>query len=341
VTAALIRDAGQAARILLDGGLVVLPTETVYGLAGRADLPDTVARIYSTKGRPVGHPLIVHVADGAQAMAGAWAASANPLALKLTEKFWPGPLTVVVPRGPRSGDNVTGGQDTVALRVPSHPLTREVLQCMDELDPAGAPHGVAAPSANRFGHVSPTTSAHAMSELGELLRDTDAILDGGTCAFGVESTIVDCSGTEPAILRPGGVSAEDIAEACGVSVASLRDTDSGIRVPGSLPSHYAPTATVILEPDLLAAEAVLAAMLESGMPAHLQGFLALADVPTPEGVLRLAAPQTNADYARDLYAALRAADDQGLSLVVAIPPADESGMGAAVIDRLRRAAAPR
>lgn len=341
MTAALIRDADHAARILLAGGLVVLPTETVYGLAGRADLPDTVARIYATKDRPVGHPLIVHVGDGVAAMSGTWAASTNPLALTVTEKFWPGPLTVVVPRGPRAGDNVTGGQDTVAIRVPSHPLTRAVLQRMDELDLAGAPHGLAAPSANRFGRVSPTTAAHAISELGELLTDTDAILDGGTCAFGVESTIVDCTGTEPKILRAGGVSAEDIAEVCGVSVDSLRGNDSGIRVPGSLPSHYAPHAAVIVEPDLRAAEAVLATAQESGMPAHLQGFLALARVPTPQGVHRLASPDTSADYARDLYAALRSADDHALALVVAIPPADEAGLGAAVIDRLRRAGAPR
>ena len=341
MTARLVSSVEQAARILLNGGLVVLPTETVYGLAGRADLPATVARIFSTKGRPSDHPLIVHVADGAAAMANTWAAHATPVAALLAQALWPGPLTVVVPRGPRAGDDVTGGQDTVAIRVPSHPMIREVLQHMDSVRPLDAPHGVAAPSANKFGRVSPTTAAHAMSELGDILTPADAILDGGTCAYGVESTIVDCTADVPRILRPGGVSAEHIAEVCRVSVAQLQPVDTEIRVPGSLASHYAPLATVLVLPDAQSARVELAARLEAGVSAARLGLLALAHIPTPDNVTRLAAPETNADYARVLYAALREADDTGVSLVVAIPPTDASGMGAAVIDRLNRAAASR
>ena len=341
MAARLISSVEQAARMLLNGGLVVIPTETVYGLAGRADLPETVSRIFSTKGRPSDHPLIVHVADGAAAMANTWAAHATPVADALAQAFWPGPLTLVLPRGPRAGDNITGGQDTVAIRAPSHPLTREVLQHMDSARPQDAPHGVAAPSANRFGRVSPTTAAHAMSELGEILTPADAILDGGTCDFGVESTIVDCTGDVPRILRPGGVSAEEIAEVCGVNVAHLQPVDSKIRVPGSLASHYAPLATVLVLPDEQSARVELAARYESGVAAVRLGLLAPAHIPTPDNVTRLAAPETNADYARVLYAALREADDRGVSLVVAIPPDDVSGLGAAVIDRLYRAAAPR
>jgi len=330
-----------AAQALLDGHLVVLPTETVYGLAARADDPDAVQRIYAVKGRPAGHPLIVHVADGVGALSGSWGADAVPLARMLAEEFWPGPLTIVVPRGPRTPDIVTGGQSTVAIRVPSHPVARAVLLRMDELDPDGAPHGLAAPSANAFGRVSPTRMEHATAELADRLGPDDLILDGGPCEVGVESTIVDATGPAPRILRPGGVSAEEIAAACECAVEQVRDGASDIRVPGSLPSHYAPSARVILSPDLDAAMALLMAHAEAGATAKQVGLIAPASDPTPEGVVRLTAPVDSDDYARGLYAALRAADEQDLALVVAIPPTYDDGPVEAVLDRLQRAAAPR
>lgn len=331
----------EAAQALLDGALVVLPTETVYGLAARADDLAAVQRIYSVKGRPAGHPLIVHVADGLGALSGTWGADATPLARALAEEFWPGPMTLVVPRGPRTPDMVTGGQATVAIRVPSHPIAAAVLRRMDELDPQGAPHGVAAPSANVFGRVSPTRLEHAAAELADRLSPADVLLDGGPSEVGVESTIVDCTGDLPRILRPGGVTAEEIAAACGCSADQVRNGPSEIRVPGSLPSHYAPAARVILSPDLSAAMALLIAQAETGSPTVRIGLIAPAHEPTPEGIERLAAPATSDDYARDLYAALRRADEAGLSLVVAIPPGEDDGPVEAVLDRLQRAAAPR
>ena len=335
------QDIDIAARALLDGALVVLPTETVYGLAARADDPDAVQRIYDVKGRPAGHPLIVHVADGMAALSGVWGGDAVPLARSLAEEFWPGPMTLVVPRGPRTPDIVTGGQATVAIRMPSHPVAAAVLMRMDELDPSGAPHGVAAPSANRFGRVSPTTFADARAELAHRLGPRDVLLDGGPSEVGVESTIVDCTGDLPRILRPGGVTASEIAAACGCTVDHVREGATDIRVPGSLPSHYAPDAQVVVSPDLQAAIALLMAHVEAGASVDRIGLIAPASEPTPEGVRRLAAPATSDDYARDLYAALRRADSDALALVLAIPPSDDDGPVDAVIDRLHRAAAPR
>jgi L-threonylcarbamoyladenylate synthase len=334
-------DIDTAARALLQGALVVLPTETVYGLAARADDPAAVQRIYDVKGRPPGHPLIVHVADGLAALSGTWGAQASDLARTLATEFWPGPVTLVVPRGPRTPDIVTGGQSTVAIRVPSHPVAAAVLRRMDEIDPSGAPHGVAAPSANRFGRVSPTTYRDAHGEIAHHLGSGDIVLDGGRCEIGVESTIVDCTGPLPRILRPGGVTAEQIAEVCQCSPEQVRDGATDIRVPGSLPSHYAPDAQVVICPDLHAAIALLMAHVEAGASVHRIGLIAPASEPTPEGVQRLAAPVTSEEYARELYAGLRRADAEGLALVLAIPPADDGGPFDAVLDRLHRAAAPR
>jgi len=330
-----------AAQALLDGALVVLPTETVYGLAARADDPVAVQRIYQVKGRPAGHPLIVHVADGLAALSNTWGADAAPLPRLLAEEFWPGPLTLVVPRGPRTPDIVTGGQATVAIRVPSHPVAAAVLRRMDELDPQGAPHGVAAPSANVFGRVSPTSLEHAADELADRLGPDDVMLDGGPSEVGVESTIVDCTGDLPRILRPGGVTVDEIAAVCDCTPQQMHDGVSDIRVPGSLPSHYAPRAQVIISPDLQAALALLMAHVEIGAQAQRVGLIAPASEPTPEGVQRLASPQGSDDYARSLYAALRRADTDDLALVLAIPPTPDDGPVEAVLDRLQRAAAPR
>lgn len=330
------QDPEVAARALVAGHLVVLPTETVYGLAGRADRPATVARIYSVKGRPTDHPLIVHVADPQVAIgagAQAWARSAPRWVRPLLDAEWPGPMTVVLPRAARAGDDVTGGQDTVALRVPGHPIALAVLRAMDELEPDQAPHGVAAPSANRFGSVSPTTVGHVLADLAGWTAD-DVALDGGACQVGLESTIVDATGLAPRILRPGAVSAGRVAELTGRDVLGI--DGSIVRAPGMLPSHYAPSATVeIADPNEVS---TLVARAHS--PGTV-GLIAPVEVPTPAGAVRLAEPGDDAAYARGLYAALRAADVAGLTRVIAVPPSVDTGLRAAVLDRLQRAAAPR
>ena len=316
----LVTDPLVAAAALAQGHLAVLPTETVYGLGARADDPAALARVYATKGRPADHPLIVHIAD-LDALH-AWSADVPFYAARLAERFWPGPLTLVLPRSIRALDAVTGGQDTVALRLSEHPMFRAVLDALAR-DTGDDAIGIAAPSANRFGGVSPTTAQHVVDELGSLLQDRDVILDGGACGVGVESTIVDCTGDVPVILRPGAVSANDVREVTGLDLG----TRSDVRAPGTLASHYAPAARVTI---IAAADAS-----EVQPPA---GLLALASVPTPPGVVRLSAPETVDDYARVLYAALREADALHLPSVVAIAPSPE-GIGAAVIDRLTRAAA--
>lgn len=339
-------DPRAAAEALLSGGLVLLPTETVYGLAARADDPAAVARVYAVKGRPERHPVIVHLADPQAAIdpqsPGTWVSARPDFARDLAVAFWPGPLTVVLPRSSRATDDITGGQDTVALRVPSHPLAREVLQAMDDLDPEGAPHAVVAPSANRFGRVSSTTIQHALDELGDLLDpERDVALDGGPCSVGLESTIVDCTGDAPRILRPGGVTAADVVETAG-AMAALASSTSTPRVPGALPSHYAPQAHIAIAIDGEAAEAYADAAQEGGLEAERIALLAPASVPDLPGVMRLAAPVTNEDYARGLYAALREADARGIEFIVVVPPPpDVEGIATAILDRLRRAAAPR
>ena len=318
----LTADPAVAAAALADGHLAAVPTETVYGLGARADLPHAVARVYAAKGRPADHPLIVHVRD-AQA-AWSWASHVPMWAHALAEAFWPGPLTLVLPRSARAGDFITGGQDTVALRVSAHPGFGQVLDQLATLldDPSV---GVAAPSANRFGRVSPTTAQHVADELTEALGPHDVILEGGPSRVGVESTIVDCTGPAPVILRPGHVSAEQVQQVTGTATGE----HSTVRAPGTLASHYAPRAAV----SLISAEA-----LNDLQPQDARtGLLALASIATPPGIVRLAAPENADDYARDLYSALREADALELSRVVAIPPSP-AGIGAAVIDRLERAA---
>ena len=338
----LTEDPRAAAAALLRGALVVLPTETVYGLAGRADDPAAVARIYATKGRPSLHPVIVHVADPRldPSAPGSWVREAPDYARKLAAACWPGPLTLVLPRSARATDDVTGGQDTVALRVPAHPLALAVLRGMDDLDPSGAPHGVAAPSANRFGHVSPTTVAHALADLGDRLTPDDLAIDGGACEVGVESTIVDCTGPRPRVLRPGRIGIADIEQVTGL--AADDSMTSGIRVPGALPSHYAPAASIALAPDVEALQAYVDAAVEGGTTPARIGVIASAEITTPEGTTRLLEPESLDAYARGLYDALRRADVSGIAFIVAVPPsADTAGVSEAITDRLRRASAPR
>ena len=317
----------QSAQALLAGHLVAFPTETVYGLGADATNAAAVARIYSVKGRPADHPVIVHIAsiDGM----GDWASDIAQYAVLLARAFWPGPMTLVVKRSALAGDFITGGQDTVGLRVPAHPVALGLLEAFVRV----GGKGVAAPSANRFGNVSPTTAQAVVDELGEYLGDEDQIIDGGPCQVGVESTIIDCTGDFPRILRPGAVTAAMVQQCTGLQVVGGTDAVAGvgvdgvagpgdreIRVSGSLESHYAPVAHVVLDQ----------------VPVAGQGLIAMADIATPDGVVRLAAPKDTAEYARVLYSALRAADQLGLTTVVAVAPLGQD-VAIAIRDRLMRA----
>ncbi len=302
----------DAAANLLAGGLVAFPTETVYGLGANACNADAVARVYSVKGRPADHPLIVHVAS--MDALGDWASDVPEYAIALARDFWPGPMTLVVRRSELAADFVTGGQDTVGVRVPNHPVALGLLEAFVR---AGG-RGVAAPSANRFGNVSPTSAKAVSDELGEYMADGDLILDGGACDVGVESTIIDCTGDIPKILRPGAITQDMIELTTGLDVLDAHGV--AIRVSGSLDSHYSPQATVVLDQS----------------PVAGQGFIAMADVETPEGVVRLAAPKNDDEFARVLYVALRTADEQGLKSVVVIQP-EGDGIAVAIRDRLKRA----
>ena len=314
-----------AAKNLLAGHLVAFPTETVYGLGADATNSKAVARIYAVKGRPADHPLIVHCSS----MYGMndWAAEIPEYAIALARDFWPGPMTLVLQRSELAQNFITGNQETVGIRVPDHTLALALLQAFEKI----GGKGVAAPSANRFGHVSPTTAQAVSQELSDYLTLNDQILDGGSCAVGVESTIIDCTGPIPKVLRPGAVTVEMIEQSTGISrelitltnTASTINVDeiSDIRVSGSLDAHYAPAAKVILDQT----------------PISGQGFIALVDIPTPPGVIRLASPTNAADFARDLYAALRKADDYSLATVVVAQPTG-NGLAIAIRDRLSRAA---
>jgi L-threonylcarbamoyladenylate synthase len=303
---------GDAAGVLKSGGLVAFPTETVYGLGADACNEMAVARIYSAKGRPADHPLIVHVAS--MDSLGDWAADVPAYAIALARDFWPGPITLVVKRSELAGDFVTGSQDTVGIRVPNHPVALGLLEAFAK---AGG-KGVAAPSANRFGNVSPTTAQAVSDELSDYLAESDLILDGGACAVGVESTIIDCTGVVPKILRPGAITEEMIEHSTGLDVLDAGGV--AIRVSGSLESHYSPIAKVVLDQSPLAG----------------QGYIALADVVSANGVIRLAAPTTHDEFARVLYSALRAADELGLNTVVVTQPGG-NGIAIAIRDRLMRA----
>jgi L-threonylcarbamoyladenylate synthase len=304
---------GDAAAALINGGLVAFPTETVYGLGADACNETAVARIYSVKGRPTDHPLIVHVAS--MDLLGDWAADVPAYAIPLARDYWPGPMTLVVTRGELAADFITGGQDTVGVRVPNHPVALGLLEAFAR---AGG-KGVAAPSANRFGNVSPTTAQAVSDELSDYLAMNDVILDGGACAVGVESTIIDCTGDVPKILRPGAITQEMIKHSTGLDVLDAGGV--AIRVSGSLESHYSPIAKVILDQSPLAG----------------QGFIAMAEIATPAGVIRLSAPINSSEFARTLYSALREADSKGLTEVIVIQP-DGFGIEVAIRDRLNRAA---
>ncbi len=291
----------RALEILRNGGLVAIPTETVYGLAGDASNETAVRKIFEAKGRPADHPLIVHIAAAEQL--GDWAASIPNAAEILADTCWPGPLTLLVPRAAHVLNVVTGGRETVGVRVPAHPLTTELL------DRFGG--GLAAPSANRFGKVSPTTAAHVVADLGS---QVDYVLDGGPCPVGVESTIVDSTVNPPQILRPGGISSEDIRELLGDAHA---DADGPSRASGMLTSHYAPRARVVLVASSEEATVVATAVPGAWIIDHSDDLAA---------------------YAHSLFAELRAADQGGAETIIAVMPAAR-GLGHAVRDRLTKAAA--
>ena len=301
----------NAAASIAQGHLVAFPTETVYGLGADASQESAVAKIYAAKGRPADHPLIVHISsmDGI----GYWANEISEYAIALARTFWPGPMTLICKRSDAAKDFITGGQETVGLRVPDHAVALALLDAAQKI----GVRGIAAPSANRFGHVSPTTAEAVREELDQYLSPGDAILDGGPSQVGVESTIIDCTGSNPHILRPGAITQVMIEEITGLKVT---DSENEIRVSGSLENHYAPKARVILDTE----------------PQTGEGFIAPSDVPTPDGVIRLASPSSVEEYARVLYSALRDGDAQGLSKICVVPPSG-TGLGIAVRDRLIRA----
>ena len=304
----------NAAKALIGGALVGIPTETVYGLAADAENEAAVARIYSVKGRPQDHPVIVHI--GSVDYLTKWAINIPDYALKLANEYWPGPMTLILERSEIAKDFITGGQETVGLRVPAHATT---LALLEEFHKLGG-NGIAAPSANRFGAVSPTNAEAVQSELGEFLDESrDLIIDGGQSLVGVESTIIDCTEGFPIILRPGAISIEMIFGTTGLM--SKPNIDSKIRVSGSLEHHYSPKAKILL----------------NGKVGHGDGFIALDYVVTPEGAVRLASPTTLEEYARILYATLREADKIGINRIAVIPP-EGDGIAIAIRDRLARAA---
>lgn len=312
----------DAVAVLARGGLVAFPTETVYGLGADAADAAAVGRIFAVKGRPAGHPLIVHVAGTEDLLR--WAESVPASARRLAEALWPGPLTVVVRRADHVPPAVAGGRATIALRSPAHPVAAALLEAFGG--------GIAAPSANRFGRVSPTTADHVRADLGD---DVDLVLDGGPCRVGVESTIVDCTGNEVVILRPGGVPAEVLEDILGEPVVR-RAGPGAPAAPGTLASHYTPRARLVVAGSVDEALArAAAAVVGAGA-----GVLLPRAVVVPAGVTLLVADEDPAAYARVLYARLRQADRLGLDLLVAVAPPEE-GVGVAVADRLRRAATPR
>jgi L-threonylcarbamoyladenylate synthase len=309
-TASTIKDAATS---LINGDLVAFPTETVYGLGADAGNEMAVKKIYQVKGRPSDHPLIVHISNLKQL--DKWAREIPEYAIKLARSFWPGPMTLILPRTQLAKDFITGGQDNVGIRIPDQTLA---LALLTEFEKQGGA-GVAAPSANRFGKVSPTTAAAVEAELGAFLDSKDLILDGGACEVGVESTIIDCTTQTPIILRPGAITHSMIKDATGIEPDTTNKVDT--KASGLLESHYSPSAKVILDQT----------------PRAGDGFIALSNIKTPQGVIRLAEPKNNIEYAKVLYQALRSADEQQIKTVHAhLPTGDD--IAQAIIDRLNKSA---
>jgi L-threonylcarbamoyladenylate synthase len=311
-TASIIKDAALA---LKQGHLVAFPTETVYGLGADATNEKAVARIYEVKGRPTDHPLIVHISSINNL--DKWAKDIPEYAVRLARAFWPGPMTLILPRTPLAKDFITGGQNNVGIRVPVQTVARALLR---EFEALGG-QGIAAPSANRFGKVSPTTADHVNKDLESYLKKSDLILNGGSALVGIESTIINCTQSQPKILRPGAITASMISEMLDLN-HELEDQNlsNQIRTSGLLKSHYTPIAQVILNEK----------------PLEGDGLIAPLSHATPSGVIRLASPSNNEEYARVLYHSLREADRKNLKRICVVTP-ENIGIGQAINDRLNHA----
>jgi L-threonylcarbamoyladenylate synthase len=307
----------NAALALIEGHLVAFPTETVYGLGADATNQKAVTRIYEVKGRPKNHPIIVHISS--LEVLCTWAVDIPEYALELATAFWPGPMTLLLNRTSLVGDFITGGQEKVGIRIPSHALANALLK---EFESKGG-LGIAAPSANRFSKVSPTNPLDVSEELSNFLSPNDLILNGGQCDIGLESTIIDCTERGPIILRPGAITDKMIESKLNLSILSKKanNYDNKIRTSGLLQVHYSPEAKVFL----------------SGTPKYGDGFIALSNFDTPQGAVRLASPSNNQEYAKLLYNALRKADQSQIKNIFIIPPKGE-GIALAIRDRLNKCA---
>ncbi len=340
----------SCADVVRAGGLIGLPTETVYGLGADADNASAVARIFAAKGRPADHPLIVHVSarDGGMAGVAHYAAQVPPFAQQLMSAFWPGPLTLILPRREGVGAVAAGGHNSIGLRCPAHPAAQALLRALYDAPAGQAPiWGIAAPSANRFGRVSPTTAAHVQSELGDELP----ILDGGPCDLGIESTIIDCTRGAPVLLRPGSISRTQIEQACGRKLLSteeqLAQEEKGLAAPkasGTLESHYAPNATVRLmdAKALQAALTMLGSAIDQAPGDGAPTIAVYARAPlrkVPRAILLRPMPSAASVAAHELFSVLREFDAKGVKLIwIETPPETLDWEG--VRDRLQRAAAP-
>jgi L-threonylcarbamoyladenylate synthase len=307
-------DIKKAAKALKDGHLVAFPTETVYGLGSDATNERAVGRIYSVKSRPSDHPLIVHLSSIHQL--NNWAIDIPEYAMKLASQFWPGPMTLVLKRSELAKNFITGNQDTVGLRVPDQQVATALLKEFEKIGGLG----ISAPSANKFGAVSPTSASEVDDELGKSLSVNDLVLDGGRSVIGIESTIIDCTKKTPNVLRPGFISTEMVEQVTGIK-SSLNFESSDVRSSGQLSSHYSPLATVILDQTPRAGE----------------GFLAMANIETPSGAIRLGSPSSITEFASIMYSVLRLADRQGLKKIYVVLPLG-TGLALAIRDRLKKAA---
>ncbi len=301
----------NAAESLCDGFLVAFPTETVYGLGADATNEKAVSRIFEIKGRPLDHPVIIHLSSIDQIEQ--WAVNIPKYAYTLAEKYWPGPMTLILNRSSNAKDWITGGQNTVGIRIPNHDIALSLLEEFKKIG-SGA---IAAPSANKFGRVSPTSFQHVQDELSKDLTVRDVVLDGGNSALGIESTIIDCTQEQPRILRPGFITKKMIEETTGLI---LSDSITNIRVSGSFKSHYAPKAKVLLDVE----------------PQPGDGYIALEEFVTPPNVIRLIAPKNLEEFAKHLYYAFRAADEKKLSKIVVRQPLGDN-LAIAIRDRLQKA----
>jgi len=303
----------KAASKLIDGKLVAFPTETVYGLGADATNVSAINRVYKVKDRPVNHPLIVHISSLSQLEN--WAIKIPDYAIKLAIHYWPGPLTLILKSSNLASDLITGGQESIGIRIPSNNIALDLLTEFERLGGLG----IAAPSANRFGAVSPTSAGDVFKEIGDYLSDDDLIIDGGSCPIGIESTIISCINSKPTILRLGAVIKKDAEQVAGVKFLNSNKNNQ-LRVSGQFKSHYSPNADVILDK----------------MAKKDDGFIAFADVPTPKGAIRLSSPNSIEEFASELYKSLRLGDELGIKKIFVITP-NGDGLAEAIRDRLTKA----